>query len=71
MFDVASQMKTSNQRKGTISCFGKVELISGRVGCRKGANLVSRASQVSEAWLREAGQSQYPEGLMGFCFVSR
>ena len=30
---------------------------------QEGGNLVSRASQVSEAWLREAGQSQYPEGL--------
>ena len=64
-------MKTKSKELGAQSCLGKVELISGRVGCRKEANLVSRASQVSEAWLREAGQSQYPEGLIGFCFVSR
>ena len=38
---------------------------------QEGGNPISRASQVFEAWLREAGQSQYPEGLMGFCFVSR
>ena len=49
MFDVVAQTKTSYQRIGAQICFGKVELISGRVGCRKEANLVSRASQVSEA----------------------
>ena len=37
MFDVASQMKTSNQRIRAQICFDKVELISGRVGFRKGA----------------------------------
>ena len=37
MFDVVAQTKTSYQRIGAQICFRKVELISGRVGCRKGA----------------------------------